>query len=279
MVVLLLLEVWVGPPLRGFRREWEDGKSLGVARHRHRPCIGQGWRLATAWWHWWCSLAVRSRICASVGGALCAVRCPRKQGSSGDEGLRRSIRVARGSAPPPPQRQQPQQQEQPLSLSRLSEGVVALVVFVGGALAYLRERRRRTVRRPVPSQARQQRRRGLRRSIRVARGSRSGSSRSSRSSPCRCLGCRCLGSIGRSEHREQPTRAMGRGCGRCAEVKERWRREPASHLLHHTTQRQRRHSAQLHPCSWGVKQKTPHVSTTKIASLVFQECCLPSALA
>ena len=160
MVVLLLLEVWVGPPLRGFRREWEDGKSLGVARHRHRPCTGQGWRLATAWWHWWCSLAVRSRICASVGGALCAVRCPRKQGSSGDEGLRRSIRVARGSAPPPPQRQQPQQQEQPLSLSRLSEGVVALVVFVGGALAYLRERRRRTVRRPVPSQARQQRRRG-----------------------------------------------------------------------------------------------------------------------
>ena len=160
------------------------------------------------------------------------------------------------------------------------DGVVALVVFVGGALAYLRERRRRTVRRPVPSQARQQRRRGLRRSIRVARGSRSGSSRSSRSSPCRCLGCRCLGSIGRSEHREQPTRAMGRGCGRCAEVKERWRREPASHLLHHTTQRQRRHSAQLHPCSWGVKQKqTPHVSTTKIASLVFQECCLPSALA
>ena len=206
MVVQLLLEVWVGPPLRGFRREWEDGQSLRVARHDYRPCTGQGWRLATAWWRWWCSLAVRSRICASVGGALCAVRCPRKQGSSGDEGLRRSIRVARGS--------------------------------------------------------------------------RSGSSRSSRSSPCRCLGCRCLGSIGRSEHREQPTRAMGRGCGRCAEVKERWRREPASHLLHHTTQRQRRHSAQLHPCSWGVKQKqTPHVSTTKIASLVFQECCLPSALA
>ena len=117
MVVQLLLEVWVGPPLRGFRREWEDGQSLRVARHDYRPCTGQGWRLATAWW---CSLAVRSRICASVGGALCAVRCPRKQGSSGDEGLRRSIRVARGSAPPPPQRQQPQQQEQPLSLSRLS---------------------------------------------------------------------------------------------------------------------------------------------------------------